>query len=80
MNVGDIRVLVRWGERGQVDLGVNKKNTLFDLCNSSPVYQDGAAILWSTSDETRSILLKMISQKIKLLLDRRGDKYHKHMP
>ena len=29
-----------------------KNNTLVDLYNSSPAYQDGAAILWSTSDET----------------------------
>ena len=29
-----------------------KKNTLVDLWNSSPADQDGAAILWSTSDET----------------------------
>ena len=52
MNVGDIRLLVKWKTKGQVDLEVNKKNTIFDLCNSSPAYQDGAAILWSTSDET----------------------------
>ena len=29
-----------------------KNNTLVDLYNSSPADQDGAAILWSTSDET----------------------------
>ena len=28
-----------------------KNNTLVDLYNSSPAYQDGAAILWSTADE-----------------------------
>ena len=29
-----------------------KKNTLVDLYNISPSNQDGAALLWSTSDET----------------------------
>ena len=29
-----------------------KNNTLVDLYNSSPADQDGAAIIWSTSDET----------------------------
>ena len=33
-------------------LEVKKKNTLVDLWNSSPADQDGAAIIWSTSDET----------------------------
>ena len=29
-----------------------KNNTLVDIYNSSPADQDGADILWSTSDET----------------------------
>ena len=59
----------------------NKKNTIVDIWNSSPADQDGAALLWSTSDETYlQYLIKMISQNIKLLLDRRGEKSHKHMP
>ena len=29
-----------------------KNNTLVDLWKSSPADQDGAAIIWSTSDET----------------------------
>ena len=29
-----------------------KNNTIVDLWNSSPSDQDGAALLWSTSDET----------------------------
>ena len=52
LKVGDIRVLVKWKTKGQVDLEVTKKNTIVDLCNSSLADQDGAALLWSTSDET----------------------------
>ena len=52
LKVWDIRVLVRWGNKGQVALEVKKKNSLVDLWNSSPADQDGAALLWSTSDET----------------------------
>ena len=44
--------MVKWKTKVQVDLEVDKKNTLFDLWNSSPADQDGADILWSTSDET----------------------------
>ena len=35
-----------------MDLEVKKNNTLVDIWNSSPTYQDEAALLWSTSDET----------------------------
>ena len=37
---------------GQVDLEVTNNNTLVDIWNSSPADQDGAALLWSTSDDT----------------------------
>ena len=33
-------------------LEVKKKNNLVDIWNSSPADQDGADLLWSTSDET----------------------------
>ena len=52
LNVGYLKVLVRWWKRGQVDLEVTNNNTLVDIWNSSPADQDGAALLWSTSDDT----------------------------
>ena len=52
MKVGDIRVLVRCGKKGQVALEVKKKSSIVDLWDSSPANQDRAALLWSTSDET----------------------------
>ena len=33
-------------------LEVKKNNTIVDIWNSSPADQDGAALLWSTYDET----------------------------
>ena len=33
-------------------LEVKNKNSLVDLWKSTPAYQDGASLLWSTSDET----------------------------
>ena len=33
-------------------LEVKKKNTIVDLRKSSTAYQDGASLLWSSSDET----------------------------
>ena len=81
MNVEDLKVLVRWGKRGYVALEVTNNNTIVAIWNSSPADQDGAALLWSTSYETSlKPIIKMTSQKIKLLLDRRGNKFHKHMP
>ena len=44
--------MVRCGKKGQVVLEVNKKNNPVDIWNSSPDDQDGADLLWSTSDET----------------------------
>ena len=35
-----------------MDLEVKDKNTLVDLWNRSPADQDGAALLWSTYDDT----------------------------
>ena len=37
---------------GQAALEGKKNNTIVDSWNSSPTDQDGAALLWSTSDET----------------------------
>ena len=52
MKIGDPRVLVKWKTKVQVALEGKNNNTLVDLWNSSPADQDGAALLWSTSDET----------------------------
>ena len=52
MKVGDPRVLVKCKTKVQVDLEVKNKNTLVDLWKISPADQDGAALIWSTSDET----------------------------
>ena len=52
MKLGDIIVLFKWKTKGQVALEVKNKNTLVDLWKSSPADQDGASLLWSSSDET----------------------------
>ena len=52
MKVGDTRFLVKCETKVQVALEVKNNNTLVDLWNSSPDDQDGAALLWSTSNET----------------------------
>ena len=52
LNVGDLRVLVRWGKKVKVDLEGKKNKTIVDSWNSTPADQDGAALLWSTSDDT----------------------------
>ena len=69
LNFGDLKVLVRWGKKGQVALEVTKKNTLVDLWNSSPADQDGYALLWSTYDETAlQYLIKNDTMKDKTAL------------
>ena len=52
LNIGDLRVLFKWKKKGQVSTEVKNKNSVVDLWNSSPANQDGADLLWSTSDET----------------------------
>ena len=52
LKVGDIIVLVKWGKKGQVALEVKNKNSLVDRWKLSPADQDGAALLWYTSDDT----------------------------
>ena len=69
LKVGDIIVLVKWGEKGQVALEVKNKNSLVDLWNSSPADQDGYALLWSTYDETAlQYLIKNDTMKYKTAL------------
>ena len=52
LNVGDLRVLVKWKTKGQVSPEVKNNNTIVDLWKSLPADQDGADLLWYTSDET----------------------------
>ena len=69
MNVGDLKVLVRWGKRGYVALEVTNNNTLVDIWNSSPADQDGDALLWSASDDTHfQYLIKNYTMKDKTTL------------
>ena len=52
LKLGDIIVLFKLKTKGQVALEVKNKNTLVDVWKSSPADQDGASLLWSSSDET----------------------------
>ena len=52
LKVGDIRLMVKWGKKGQVALETKNKNTLVHRWKISPADQDGAALLWYTSDDT----------------------------